>query len=91
METEHVAGPIWRVHSESGSKWYVVDLDVPNCTCTDWSTKRNKRVHDGLSDFYKCKHVFAAETEADQIAVDTEIEEKVDQAVEGIKARFRKS
>ena len=106
MQTEHIAGPVWRVKSESANKYYNVDLSVPNCTCTDWVTKRNRLVGQGKPDFYQCKHILAAidaqtdEQRAEQShdAVDAKAEEimnrfrrnETEEKVEEIKARFRK-
>lgn len=90
MDTEHVAGSIWKVQSESGTKWYVVDLDVPNCTCTDWATKRNKLVHVGKPDFYECKHVLQAKVSANFDQREIAAKEAVEARAEEIKSKFRK-
>lgn len=90
METEHIAGDVWRVKSETANKWYNVDLAVPNCTCTDWATKRNKRISQGLTDFYQCKHVIAAK-DANVVLMQKNLTtEEVDARAEEIMAKFRR-
>lgn len=96
-DLQQVAGPIWRVQSETSTKWYTVDLDIPKCDCTDWATKRNKLVSAaraaGKSDSsvkYACKHCRAAK-EANSVANhDSDLAEKTKlrEQTAKIKAQF---
>lgn len=71
MDIEQVTEDIFRVHSDTSTKVYVVDLTVPNCTCPNWAIQRNKLVGQARAKGqnvqnvkYLCKHISYAKAHA---------------------------
>lgn len=63
MDIEHVAGPLWRAYSESSDATYVVDMEIPKCTCTSWIFGINKQKKAGVTNpTFACKHIKAVES-----------------------------
>lgn len=53
LPVEPVGGTVFRVRSSDGSKWYEVDVALPECSCPDFAR------HRGIPGF-ACKHILAA-------------------------------